>query len=656
MSNENRPWLEGVEGEEAVELIESKAKVIRVVAGPGAGKTFCLGRRTWRLIAGDGINQKKVFVGTFSRAMAQELQKELAAYQDVRVSTLHSFAYELLRNLLREDPEALQGMKLRFLLDFERDALLYDIKDEFSFNYYQCRDELLEMEASLAKRDDSYQNARFRGAVERWLKRHQSMLVGYVVHLCVTNLQFENIQPAMFDHVVIDEYQDLTAAEQELIALMWSCNGSLTVMGDDYQSIYGFRFNQMRGITDFHETWAERGYECKDISFSKNRRCGWKILRAANRMLASAGNLIPMDWGNDRIGRLDLVHWETFQKETKGLATYIKYRLESRSEEKFLVLVPRRFMGYRLKEEIGNDARTMFTQQVLEHKIAQEVFTEFALLADPDDRVAVRVWLGFKHGESVYAASRNSVAYSKLLNDVSPSVGGRELLRKIVNEEIQVTGTGQKSIQKRAKQAIELIDRNLEPPQIIDYVFDSARAESEEDDDKRLQLRDSLEKLRAAAHKLLEEQDCPDLGEILNVLRYRIATRAPLIPDDEEPRVKIMTIHSSKGLEEDNIVIAGAVDHFIPGRATENEEVEEQGRLLYVAVTRAKDSLIVSWPKHISPPQLMRDYNGRDFPVRPHNGIMGVKTKQSRFIPVGIANPTPGADWLMANVGPDAEF
>ena len=255
MPHENRPWLDGVEGEEAVELIESNAKVIRVVAGPGAGKTYCLGRRTWRLIEGDGINQRKIFVGTFSRAMAKELQKELVAYQDVKVSTLHSFAYELLRNLLREDPEAFQGMKLRFLLQFERDALLYDIKDEFGFNYYQCGDELLEMEASLAQRDDSYKNALFRGAVESWLKRHQAMLVGYVVHLCVTHLQFDDIQPGIFDHVVIDEYQDLTAAEQELIGLLWSGKGSLTVMGDDFQSIYGFRFNQRRGITDFHETW-----------------------------------------------------------------------------------------------------------------------------------------------------------------------------------------------------------------------------------------------------------------------------------------------------------------------------------------------------------------------------------------------------------------
>ena len=247
------------------------------------------------------------------------------------------------------------------------------------------------------------------------------------------------------------------------------------------------------------------------------------------------------------------------------------------------------------------------------------------------------------------------MAYSNLLSDVSLAVGGRELLRKIVDEEIKVTGRGQKNIKKRAKKAIELIDRNLEPRQVIDYVFDPARAESEKkDDDKQLQLRDSLEKLRAAAHKLLEEQDSPDLGEILNVLGYRIATRAPLVPDDEEPRVKIMTIHSAKGLEEDNIVIAGVVDQLIPGLAIENEEKEEQRRLLYVAVTRAKDSLIVSWPKHISPPRLMSDNGGRDYPIEWHNGIIGVGTKNSGFIPVGITDPIPGADWLLENVGPDA--
>ena len=74
--NKPAPWLEGIEGKTAHELIESKAPVIRVVAGPGSGKTTCLKRRTERLILGDMIDSGKIYVGTFTRAIASELNQE----------------------------------------------------------------------------------------------------------------------------------------------------------------------------------------------------------------------------------------------------------------------------------------------------------------------------------------------------------------------------------------------------------------------------------------------------------------------------------------------------------------------------------------------------------------------------------------------------
>ena len=82
--NKTAPWLEGIEGETAHELIESTAPVIRVVAGPGSGKTTCLKRRTQRHILGDRIDPEKIYVGTFTRAIASELNQELGS--DVKVS------------------------------------------------------------------------------------------------------------------------------------------------------------------------------------------------------------------------------------------------------------------------------------------------------------------------------------------------------------------------------------------------------------------------------------------------------------------------------------------------------------------------------------------------------------------------------------------
>ena len=252
--------------------------------GPGSGKTTCLRRRIQRLVQKDGIDPKTVFVGTFTRAIASELKEALGT--EVRVSTLHALAYDFLRRY----PVACQGMRLRFLLRYEEDALLYDVEDDAVSigDIRRRRDALRQLQASRSQRT-LYANARFDGAVRGWLKRHGAMLVGEVVHLCVVGLESEDIPSGEFDYVVIDEYQDLTAAEQELVRLVWSGAGALTVMGDNDQSIYSFRFNHPEGIADFHQAWPQ----CRDLTFVHNRRCGERILDIANLMMAEAGSTKP---------------------------------------------------------------------------------------------------------------------------------------------------------------------------------------------------------------------------------------------------------------------------------------------------------------------------------------------------------------------------
>ena len=91
-----------------------------------------------------------------------------------------------------------------------------------------------------------------------------------------------------FEHVIIDEYQDLTAAEQHLVEKIWSRNGSLVVLGDDDQSIYSFRNNHPGGITECVERWE--GEPLADLEIPENRRCGRVIVDLANAMMAQAGS------------------------------------------------------------------------------------------------------------------------------------------------------------------------------------------------------------------------------------------------------------------------------------------------------------------------------------------------------------------------------
>ena len=629
-SGQPAPWLEGIEGNDARALIESSAQVIRVVAGPGSGKTTCLKRRIQRLVQDGAVAPESIFVGTFTRAIATELSEALGA--EVKVSTLHSLAYELLRKY----PAARQGMRLRFLLKYEEDAMLYDVEDVASAigDLHKRREALRLLQASRSQRTE-YENAAFAGEIRRWLQRHHGMLIGEVVYLCVTGLESRDVPPGMFDYVVIDEYQDLTAAEQELVRLIWSRTGVLTVMGDDDQSIYGFRFNHPEGITDFANIWPK----CKDLTFSDNRRCGERILKTANLMMAEAGSKKPpMTWKSARTGELRAVQWETQDDEINGLADYVG----AHSEESFLILVPRRFIGYRLAEAIGDDAKTAFSEQVLEHPIAQEAFTAASLLADPEDFVAARAYLGFHGTKLEHAPRRNATAYASL----PQNIGGHELIRQIASGSVKVSGTGQTHIRKRAKKAVQLINGSLQATEIVELLFGEKPASKEDDVEKRRWLMEDLREIREAAHELLSTQASPNLSRVMAILRYRIATRAPLRTSDaQDPRVRIMTLHSAKGLEADNVVIAGVADQFMPGKEINPDVVAEQRRLLYVAVTRARDSLIISWPRQIEAADVIKNM-GRLDQVITSTGVKWAITSRSSLLPQGLTGVIDGSQLL----------
>jgi DNA helicase-2/ATP-dependent DNA helicase PcrA len=369
----NEPWLDGLEGEALPTFIKCSAKVIRVVAGPGSGKTTGLKRRIRRLVEGDAMDRSRIFVGTFTRAITTDLKKTLGA--ELAVMTLHSLAYQL----LRVNTTALGGRRLRFLLEFEEEAMLYDIGLEVGGDHWGRVKHLRRLQASWAERTQ-LSDARFAGAVDRWLRHHGGMLIGEVPHIATMALSNGDIPIGQFDEVVIDEYQDLTACEQVMVEQIWSGVGSLVVLGDDDQSIYGFRFNHPGGITGFLERWADK---VEDIPIPDNRRCAKSIVQIANHLMAEAGSKkAPMIAKRPDEGTAVFVHWPSVEEEVAGLAKYINLR----EHQEFLVLVPKRFIGYRLQDAVGGAAQTAFRQEVLEYPLTQERFALASLIASREHR------------------------------------------------------------------------------------------------------------------------------------------------------------------------------------------------------------------------------------------------------------------------------
>ncbi len=649
-----KPWLEGIEGDHVRRLIESDAPAIQTVAGPGSGKTTGLKARIRRLVEGDGFAPGKIFAGTFTRAIAADLLVALSKAipgentDKPVVATLHSLALQL----LRETPTAAPGRAFRFLLEYEEDAMLYDVGiavPELG-DFDARRDELRKMQAFWAYAT-TIEDERFKGAVATWLTANAGMLIGEVVYLANGALATGDLESGAFEHVIVDEYQDLTRCEQAFVEQIKAPTGSLVVLGDDDQSIYRFRHNHPGGITEFPEQHDRSTLE--EIRIPENRRCGTAIVELANRMMAAAGSRKdPMISKSPYAGEVDYVYWPDMNAEIVGLAAY----MQAHPTDKFLVLVPRRVIGYRLKELLGDEARTSFHEQVLRAPIVRERFALAARLAAPDDRVALRAWFGFKGESPEMAAERNALAIASL---AGVELTGTALIAAIADGTLALKGAGKGNVRRRAQRYLEIVGTlptELEP--LVQALFDPALAAGIVDDEDRYEAIADFELLREAALERLARDKEPTLLRTVETLRYRISTRMPLTDDESEPRIQIMTLHGAKGLEADAIVVAGLADQILPGLpgktpAEDQAHREEQRRLLYVAVTRAKQKLILSWPRRATL-RYATSYNilHKRKDIRTVAGERVVPLSKSRYLDVPVGRAESGSVWLARKSAP----
>ena len=166
-----------------------------------------------------------------------------------------------------------------------------------------------------------------------------------------------------------------------------------------------------------------------------------------------------------------------------------------------------------------------------------------------------------------------------------------EFCRSIVNREVTVSGQGRSNIVTRAA---SLMTASESAPTVltdlVDWLFSPELSNEVGDEEERSRVRRDLEELRKAAQQDASIAGVEGLSSVVGSLRYRIATRMPL-DDPTPPRVRITTLHAAKGLQADRVVAAGLTDQIIPGPVDDPADREERRRLLYVAVTRARQEL-----------------------------------------------------------------
>ena len=626
-------WNDGLDGP-ARNFAASEERILRALAGPGTGKTFALIRRVARLLE-EGVPPERILVVTFARTAAQDLVGALrrlgdAGYEAVRAQTLHAYCFSL---LWREGVLQATGRVPRIVMDFERDALLTDLRGPFgtlrdrrklaiAFESAWARRQTDEPGQPVAGLDQDVQDALL--ATLRW---HKAMLIGELVPVAFNYLQHNPQSPELhaYDHVLVDEYQDLNRAEQELIDVL-SEHGNLAVIGDDDQSIYSFKWANPEGIRTFNATHAGT----LDVHLEECRRCPTAVVELARTLVerdtARLGRrLVPLP-GNPA-GEVHNVQWRSLQTEADGVATYIKAQIDAGTDPgKCLILTSSRTIGHMIREALVAHlvpADSYFREEPVDTPEAREALTLLTLLIDPDDRVALRAWLGsgstsFRSGSYV-----RCLRMAQEHNTDVASVLGEVAARRLTVPYTAALVDRWLLLERRRTELAPLLD---DLAALIDATLPDGDA--------------TVALLRQTALDVIRVDDDEaeiELDAFLTQLRSSISQ--PEVPI-ESTVARIMRFHKSKGLTAEVVVMAGLLEGLMPWSDDERLTVAEQQaaraeqrRLFYVGMTRTTRALVFSSAAEV-PAYMTQRYRIR------HRGwgVNGYRTIASEFM--GELGPT----------------
>lgn len=581
------PWSDDLDpASPAYQVASSHNPQIRIVAGPGTGKSFAMKRRVARLLEA-GINPKLILPVTFTRVAAEDLHRELVGMgtpgcEELEALTLHSLAFRILsRNHVLEAT----GRTPRPLNEFEIKPLIADLKTahggvkgvkKLNKAYEAAWARLQHEEPGYLQ---SQEDREFANDLLPWLLFHRAMLIGEVIpHL----YNYLRANPAAaerseFSHILVDEYQDLNKAEQAVIDLL-ADNAEVCIVGDDDQSIYSFRHAHPDGIRD----WILHRPDADDLALDECRRCPTTVVNMARALIANNINrpvpraLVPRDENGP--GDVRIIQYATLEAEVEGLTNVIADMVANGVAPcDILVLAQRSAIGTPLYEALiarGVSVKSYYAEAELDAADAQRRFSLLKLFINREDRVALRWLLGL--GSSAWLTG----GYKRLRDHCEMhAVTPWEALEQLDAGVLSISYT--RPLVEQFQQIQEDI-RALEGLQslaaVVDHLFP---------DDG-----DGVRDLRALALQVLNDLGDENRDEFLSELSNAI-TKPEIPPEIED--VRIMSLHKSKGLSSPVTIVCGCVQGLLPRRPdpemTEIErqaDLEEQRRLFYVGITRVK--------------------------------------------------------------------
>jgi len=640
---------------------------VLILAGAGSGKTKTIVSRTTNIIASKIANPNEILVMTFTNKAAREMKERgikmlmnhgFWSGVEPNFTTFHSWGVKFLKNI---DSRVLSqyGLNIKFNIADESDqeAILKKIVLEFFtkkeielikikkivsifsqfqndligyFNREECYSEVFKFidnsgESLFEEAFGCQMNGRYIYKIVDFYIRYKNVLrennmvdfddiINIPIYILQNNLNIKNYIRNYYKFIMVDEFQDTNYSQLTLLNLILGEHENICVVGDDSQSIYGWRGAKIDFILNFHK---ERKKTVR-INLKTNYRSTKKIVKKANKLLEHSGqkhefkeDLVAF---KDNKGFVSCSFFKSPEEEVKHVVrSIIKLRHSyGIPYGKIAILYRSNHLNRRFEVElISNNIpyKIHNGKTLLERKAALEILNYLKYLANPDNQLAF----------SKILISAKVVTEKRLIEFENEAKNlGLDLISYVKEEEFDLKGFGKNSVDKVASfnRELKYFFKELKEKSfhefIEDFFYKNCISKVHKINiNKRLngeKISDNMYDNAMSSMRIINmvEELCLKFDSLEDFLET-VALEGEK-EDKEESKVNLMTVHASKGLEFGNVFLVGFSQGVFPSsKNLYGKDLEEERRLAYVAITRAEERLFVSGASY---------YFGNEQPMR----------------------------------------
>ena len=570
-----------------------------ILAGAGSGKTKVLTTKIAYIIEKIGVSPYNVLAITFTNKAAKEMNDRLyhmigEVSKKIQVSTFHSFGLKILRencehlgyksNFLIMDSEDTLSIIKKILKGFNLDPKQYNpsaIRNKIS----GCKNELMDPDGY-----EKYAISDFEQIVLKVYRKYQETLFKNnsidFDDLLILPIKLFREHPSIlqkyqerFQYILIDEYQDTNEAQYILTKMISAKYKNICCVGDNDQSIYSFRGANYRNILNFEKDYKN----VKVILLEENYRSTNTILKAANSVIKNNKERKDKNlWSNKGTGD-KISYFRAFNERDEAfyVTREIKKLLNKGIEYQDIAVL------YRTNAQSRN-----MEEELLKENLPYRVVGSFYFYSRKEIKDLI-AYLRLIHN------SDDDMSLLRVINTPKRGIGLKTLKNLDVKAELNGTSlfdaidSGKELEFKKLILDLKKISENLTLTELVDKILDVSGMRKEYEDEHSLEADiriENLEEFKTITKTFEEREGVISLEDFL--LEISLVSDVNEYKDDKN-RISLMTVHSVKGLEFDYVFVIGLEEGIFPhiNSLMDNAELEEERRLCYVAITRAKEKL-----------------------------------------------------------------